>query len=122
MSRGFVNHDSIVVLNDDECWGWTGHLRSGYPYIGNRRANRVVFEQVHRPLKPNEVVHHICENEQCLNPLHLVAMDREQHRRHHGHHLQLYTKTTRKEVWARRSPEERTAIMEKAWAGRRKSG
>ena len=116
MVKGFVN----LHCHGDDCWLWTGHLRNGYPYTKNRRANRVVFELFHRKLRSGEVVHHTCETKACLNPRHLVAMSNEEHRQLHGHDKQLYTKTSRSEVWARRSEAERTAIMEKAWAGRRK--
>lgn len=36
-------------------------------------AHRAVFELVHGPLEPSEVVRHTCDTPACVNPFHLIS-------------------------------------------------
>ena len=74
-----------------DSWIWTGAVTSkGYPsrgVIGERRTELVhramLAEHLGRPLLPTEHVHHRCERELCVNPEHLQAMTRAEHRQAH---------------------------------------
>jgi hypothetical protein len=72
----------------DACWPWTASQKdNGRPQFrvhhrgpggGVKIAYRVAFElaQGHWP---DGDLHHLCENELCCNPTHLVELGRDEH-------------------------------------------
>lgn len=59
-----------------ECWPWKGGaFADGYGAISingrPRRANRVCYEIIHGFVDPDLEVLHQCDNNHCVNPLHL---------------------------------------------------
>lgn len=83
------------VLLVDECWGWIGAFtETGYGTFhaenGQERAHRVAFRWWKGDVKSDHDVHHLCANKWCVNPAHLEALPRDQHRARHcrrGHLL-----------------------------------
>ena len=84
------------VLKTDSCWIWTGgrFTRNHYgcftlkdPRNGSKAipAHRFSWELHFGQIEPGMVIHHICHNGICVNPLHLQKMGllahRELHRR-----------------------------------------
>ena len=70
------------------CWVWTLRpSRWGYPVLGaggsTYRAHRLSYEIWVAPLPEGQDVHHRCEQKMCVNPDHLVALSRSEHRREH---------------------------------------
>jgi len=70
------------------CWNWSGALdEHGYGLVWvrplpNRRimkAHRISWMLAGHPLAAHKVLHHICENRQCVNPAHLKLMTRGAH-------------------------------------------
>jgi len=60
------------------CTSWGGALSyNGYPLILidgiTRRANRVLYEQLHGPIPPGKLILHRCNVRFCLNDLHLYC-------------------------------------------------
>jgi hypothetical protein len=60
----------------DECWLWRGHVTTagyGYIRIGGARisAHRKAYELAKGPIKPGNVIMHICDTPLCCNPRHL---------------------------------------------------
>lgn len=80
------------------CWIWTGAVTSkGYPSRHvkgtSRRGGTARTELAHRamlaehlghPLPDGSEVHHRCERKLCVNPLHLEAVSRSEHRDRHA--------------------------------------
>ncbi len=64
---------------ESNCWEWVGaRADDGYgqaSWKGRRRAaHRVVYELVVGPIPAGTVVHHKCNNKNCVRPDHLEAM------------------------------------------------
>lgn len=89
----------------DECWPWeASRSNKGVPYFqvdGRKRvAYAVVFELVHGPLLPGEVVRHTCDRGSgrtefsCCNPKHLErgthSQNMEDMKRKHRHGMSHY--------------------------------
>lgn len=73
----------------DDCWLWTGAAFTvGYgQWTGSGQveyAHRVSYELAHGIIWPGYDVHHECEVKLCVNPAHLVALTRLEHRRRHA--------------------------------------
>ena len=74
---------------EGECWVW---IAAKYPppgvygkvfYLGKaRRAHRAVFHIINGYWPPDDT-HHTCENKLCVNPAHLVARTRAEHKQDH---------------------------------------
>lgn len=73
------------------CWVWTGAVTSkGYPsrhVKGESRSESVhravLGERLGAPVADDLEAHHLCENELCVNPDHLVALTQDEHREAH---------------------------------------
>lgn len=93
---------SVITYNDD-CIEWdAGCFSNGYGAIRvglkQKKAHRVVFEEVNGPIPDGMVVMHTCDNPPCINPDHLrlgtvadnvadrVAKDRTSKGEQHGQH------------------------------------
>ena len=61
----------------------TGLDPLGYGHKGRALAHRVAYEQANGPIPPKHDIHHLCENPSCVNPDHLVALTRREHKRLH---------------------------------------
>jgi hypothetical protein len=55
----------------------------GYVHVRKTLAHRMAYEQVNGPIPAGCDVHHICGNPSCVNPEHLVALTRREHKRIH---------------------------------------
>src|SRR5262245_41517590 len=71
------------------CTLWNGARSSnGYGQVNvngrQRGIHRVVFEGAYGPIAPGHVIHHLCGNRACINPLHMEAMSARQHQRLHN--------------------------------------
>ncbi len=76
-------HLSYVFI--DDCWIWirskvTGGY-GGFQVNGqNRRAHRVSYELAYGvTLTPDQFLHHICKNKDCVNPEHLEIVSQLTH-------------------------------------------
>lgn len=77
------------VLVRGECWEWTGARQPtghGNWWDGERfiQPYRVTYLMAHGPIPEGHVIHHRCENPPCINPKHLVAVNRKEHAAEHG--------------------------------------
>ena len=69
------------VIKTDTCWLWrAARGRYGRFYLGlinGRRqyiqAHHYAWERANRPLRPGEIVRHICDNPPCVRPDHLAV-------------------------------------------------
>lgn len=71
--------EKVDKRGPDDCWPWTGSLRSGYGVLssghsGKVYAHRLALEiQLDRPLEDDEHALHRCDFKPCSNPGHLFA-------------------------------------------------
>lgn len=66
----------VGVKSSDECWPWTGFIKSnGYGSLNYRgkthQAHRVVYEILVAPIRDGMVIDHVCSRRDCVNPRHL---------------------------------------------------
>ena len=77
----------FIVDPDTGCWEWTGPRKpEGYPVgvqydLHRGPAHRLIFEFFNGPVPTDQHVHHRCNNKGCVNPAHLAALTRSEHRR-----------------------------------------
>jgi hypothetical protein len=71
------------------CWVWSGAKNAGgYGVVltSERRpalAHRMMWQEHFGPIPEGHEIHHKCENRQCVNPHHLEAVTRLEHRAKH---------------------------------------
>lgn len=67
----------VVRGGEDECWLWSGAIRSGYGFVnegGRGRslpAHRVSYELLVGPIPEGLTIDHLCRVRNCVNPRHL---------------------------------------------------
>jgi hypothetical protein len=72
------------------CWNWNGALSSQGDYPGFSDGGRFVYAYrlsyslANGPIEAGFAVHHTCGNRTCINPGHLAAMSRQEHRALHA--------------------------------------
>lgn len=75
-------------LDHPGCWRWCGppvRYRRNRTKDGLRRAiYQIAFEVFKGPIPDRHVVHHTCENPQCVNPDHLIALTRRERMKAHN--------------------------------------
>lgn len=76
------------MTDHSQCWGWVGAINNhGYGYFyantDNIAAHRYSFEYFIGVIPHNGVVHHMCENRLCTNPLHLELTNNSDHAAFH---------------------------------------
>jgi hypothetical protein len=87
----------VTIGEEDECWPWKGSLTDkGYGQfrLPDRivKAHRFSWALAHN-VTPDALralpidVHHTCENNDCVNPNHLFAIDSDSHDRLHARDL-----------------------------------
>ncbi len=78
---------SRVEVDDNGCFIWQGTLRAGYGMllVDGRKvyAHRLSYEIYVGQLEDGSVVHHICDQKLCVNPLHLEKLTNSEHARRH---------------------------------------
>jgi hypothetical protein len=87
--------ERICIEPNSGCWLWTGALTTGgYPkvqkrpkYLLGHRAIRELF------FPPHRLLHHTCETPLCVNPLHLLPVAHEEHKKLHNFVNQNFGKT-----------------------------
>ena len=69
-----------VIVNPDECWGWTGSTLGRAPYarpqlaeriFGTRHATRASYMLHYGPIPEGLFVCHTCDDPMCCRPDHL---------------------------------------------------
>ena len=71
------------VDKTESCWNWTGSASSGYGHFTPNgkptTTHRAMFEHFNGDVGELDV-HHTCKNTLCVNPAHLKAISRKDHR------------------------------------------
>ncbi len=74
---------------DNGCWRWTAATDpAGYGRFGYKRktvlSHHLAYEWYHeRPINEGYVLHHICQNPPCCNPIHLTEVTPAEHTKLH---------------------------------------
>ncbi len=81
------------VEKTDTCWHWTGHTLNGYGKVNinksvynAHRISLIIKGILKEPSKKElgakgEVIMHICDNRDCVNPQHLKVTDQKENMR-----------------------------------------
>jgi len=81
--------DRIYKFEETGCWLWQASLSQGYGQVtlgGKKRVvHRLFYEHFKGPLPEGKELHHLCDNTNCVNPAHLLAVtSKEHHALHYG--------------------------------------
>lgn len=78
MPRGRVARpltEKYTINKDSGCWEWIKSTRGGYGLMyedsKNIQAHVYFYEKYIGKVLPGYVVHHLCRNRKCVNPIHL---------------------------------------------------
>ncbi len=81
---------NVEIGEPDDCWRWTGYINEwGYGRLWLTECRRLVlahvlsYFMVGGTLADNERLHHVCRNTWCVNPGHVVPMDKGEHSKLH---------------------------------------
>lgn len=80
----------VDTSDPDACWLWPGALDTGGHGIAKDSdgrlvgVHRAVYEHDVGPIPPGHDVHHECRARPCVNPCHLIALSRADHRSVHA--------------------------------------
>lgn len=82
----------LYDIDSKGCWIWNGGRTTSTKYgcYVSRSAHRVFYEVYKGQVPKDWHVHHLCHTRLCVNPEHLLAIDR---REHNKLHRQLERKT-----------------------------
>lgn len=83
----FTEQLRTKVERVESCLLWTGRKHErGYAVLthGNPKVygHRWVYEQVEGAIPPGYDIHHICHRPSCVNPIHLLAVPKDEHARY----------------------------------------
>ena len=71
------------IIKTSSCWQWMGSHSNGYGLYGNgpnRYAHRVAYSLIVGDIPEDHHIHHTCNNKSCVNPGHLAAIHKTNHR------------------------------------------
>jgi hypothetical protein len=77
------------VDKSGDCWLWTAAIDKGYGSFTIRRgekakAHRYAYQELVGPIPVGLTLDHLCRNRACVNPAHLEALSKSDHRVRHG--------------------------------------
>jgi hypothetical protein len=67
-----------------ECWNWQGYIGvEGYGRHARVRTHQFAWILRYGAIPDGTELHHVCRNKGCCNPLHLLALTKQEHMRRH---------------------------------------